>query len=236
MIVRSWVGVSCFATSVSAGTSGETPPRPWSPWHCEQAKPTKSWAPAATCGSIEPRSRDGRVRRVPRRMADGPAGERRREGEADARMTIAASAVAGFQELDAIDGLRPRAAPPSGISRKFSSALLRLLPLVQRLRLPRRLRRLERLLRLVSSSHCAAASSARGRRPLALAHLLDARLLGGCFTVGLEIPRRRDPQPRLDVRLDALAAFPAARRPRGSARASSRCSASSSTGSASSSR
>src|SRR5262249_15036965 len=36
---------------VSAGTSGETPPLPSRPWHCAQAKLTKSCAPAATFGS-----------------------------------------------------------------------------------------------------------------------------------------------------------------------------------------
>ncbi len=51
MIDRSSDGVSSFATPVSAGTSGETPPRPSSPWHWAQANWTKSCAPAATCGS-----------------------------------------------------------------------------------------------------------------------------------------------------------------------------------------
>src|SRR5581483_1245271 len=34
----------------SAGTSGETPPRPFGPWHWAQAKLTKSCAPWATSG------------------------------------------------------------------------------------------------------------------------------------------------------------------------------------------
>jgi hypothetical protein len=33
MIPRNCCGLSSFATFVSAGTSDETPPRPWSPWH-----------------------------------------------------------------------------------------------------------------------------------------------------------------------------------------------------------
>ena len=49
MIELSWAVVSCLPTLVSAGTSGETPPRPWTPWHCAHANPTKSCAPAATC-------------------------------------------------------------------------------------------------------------------------------------------------------------------------------------------
>jgi hypothetical protein len=99
MIVRSWVGVSCFATLVSAGTSGETPPRPWSPWHCEQAKPTKSCAPAATCGSIEPPlAATGAF--VACRVAWPTAQPATAAAKArpTARRTIAASAVAGFQE------------------------------------------------------------------------------------------------------------------------------------------
>jgi hypothetical protein len=51
MMWRSAAGVSFDATPFSAGTSGETPPRPFSPWHWAQAKVAKSWAPAATCGS-----------------------------------------------------------------------------------------------------------------------------------------------------------------------------------------
>ena len=34
--------VNVFPTSVSAGTSGETSPAPWSPWHWSHAKRTKS--------------------------------------------------------------------------------------------------------------------------------------------------------------------------------------------------
>src|SRR6266568_6081389 len=52
MIERSRAGVSWLATLLSAGTSGETPPRPRSPWHCAHANSEKSCAPAATCGSI----------------------------------------------------------------------------------------------------------------------------------------------------------------------------------------
>src|SRR5512133_195474 len=48
MICFSWVTVSCFPTVVRAGTSGEAPPRPRSPWHWAQANWVKSWAPAAT--------------------------------------------------------------------------------------------------------------------------------------------------------------------------------------------
>ena len=33
----------------SAGTSGETPPLPWKPWHSAHANREKSCAPAATC-------------------------------------------------------------------------------------------------------------------------------------------------------------------------------------------
>src|SRR3984893_11750058 len=52
MMRRSCAGVSERATVESAGTSGETPPRPRSPWHCAQANNVKSCAPAATWGSI----------------------------------------------------------------------------------------------------------------------------------------------------------------------------------------
>src|SRR5690349_24909101 len=48
MIRRSWAGVSDWATFVSAGTSGETPPPPCGPWHCAQANWTKMCAPEAT--------------------------------------------------------------------------------------------------------------------------------------------------------------------------------------------
>src|SRR6266487_6136844 len=44
--------VRLLPIGLSAGTSPETPPRPWSPWQAEQANWTKSCAPAATCGSI----------------------------------------------------------------------------------------------------------------------------------------------------------------------------------------
>ena len=42
MILRSCAEVRLFETEVSAGTSGETPPRPCSPWHCAHANETKS--------------------------------------------------------------------------------------------------------------------------------------------------------------------------------------------------
>src|SRR5689334_9809753 len=58
MIVFSWDTVSCGPTSVRAGTDGDTPPRPRSPWHLAQANCTKSWAPAAT-GSVTGRARGG---------------------------------------------------------------------------------------------------------------------------------------------------------------------------------
>src|SRR5690242_19727711 len=45
-----WATVNSLPTVVSTGTSGDTPPWPRAPWHCEHAKRTKSWAPAATCG------------------------------------------------------------------------------------------------------------------------------------------------------------------------------------------
>src|SRR6266568_7084270 len=52
MMNLSRTGVTALATFVSDGTTGETPPRPWSPWHCAHANWEKSCAPAATCGSI----------------------------------------------------------------------------------------------------------------------------------------------------------------------------------------
>src|SRR5579859_747543 len=50
MICRSCAGVSLLAF-FRAGTNGETPPRPSRPWHCAQAKLTKSCAPEAIFGS-----------------------------------------------------------------------------------------------------------------------------------------------------------------------------------------
>src|SRR5689334_2418539 len=58
MIVFSWETVRWGPASARAGTSGETPPRPRSPWHLAQANWTKSWAPAAT-GSLTGRPRGG---------------------------------------------------------------------------------------------------------------------------------------------------------------------------------
>ena len=52
MIFVSWATVRNFPIGLSAGTSGDTPPRPCSPWQAAQANWTKSWPPAATCGSI----------------------------------------------------------------------------------------------------------------------------------------------------------------------------------------
>jgi hypothetical protein len=54
MMNRSRAGVTVFATFVSEGTTGEMPPFPCIPWHCEQANCTKSCAPAATRGSTCP--------------------------------------------------------------------------------------------------------------------------------------------------------------------------------------
>lgn len=48
MMLASWATVSVLPTEVSVGTSGETPPSPFGPWHWAQANRTKSWAPAAT--------------------------------------------------------------------------------------------------------------------------------------------------------------------------------------------
>ena len=49
MVDVSWATVSPGARLCSAGTYGETPPAPRSPWHCAQANWTKAWAPTATC-------------------------------------------------------------------------------------------------------------------------------------------------------------------------------------------
>src|SRR4249920_241814 len=51
MIDVSWSTVRLGARFWSAGTLGETPPSPRSPWHCAQANWTKACAPNATCGS-----------------------------------------------------------------------------------------------------------------------------------------------------------------------------------------
>ena len=48
MIVVSALTVSDLPTTFSAGTNGETPPRPRLPWQAEHANCTKSCAPAAT--------------------------------------------------------------------------------------------------------------------------------------------------------------------------------------------
>src|SRR3954470_3427025 len=45
----SWATVSPGARLCSAGTYGDTPPTPRSPWHCAQAYWTKACAPTATC-------------------------------------------------------------------------------------------------------------------------------------------------------------------------------------------
>ena len=53
MIERSFAGLNVLPIDVSAGTSGETPPLPCSPWHCAHANWTKLCPPEATCGSTE---------------------------------------------------------------------------------------------------------------------------------------------------------------------------------------
>src|SRR6478736_3693148 len=49
MIEVSWATVRLGATLCSAGTSGDTPPTPRSPWHWAHANWLKAWAPNATC-------------------------------------------------------------------------------------------------------------------------------------------------------------------------------------------
>jgi len=51
MMCVSWSTVSVLPAVVSEGTSGETPPWPFRPWHWAQANWTNSCAPAATFGS-----------------------------------------------------------------------------------------------------------------------------------------------------------------------------------------
>ena len=51
MMWRSCAAVRLFPTASSAGTSGETPPFPCSPWHWAHANWTNVCAPAATVGS-----------------------------------------------------------------------------------------------------------------------------------------------------------------------------------------
>ena len=51
MIVVSALTVRLLWIGWSAGTNGETPPFPWTPWQAEQANWTKRCAPIATCGS-----------------------------------------------------------------------------------------------------------------------------------------------------------------------------------------
>src|SRR3954470_24117111 len=46
----SWATVRLGARLCNAGTYGEMPPAPRSPWHCAQANWTKACAPTATCG------------------------------------------------------------------------------------------------------------------------------------------------------------------------------------------
>ena len=53
MMWLSWATVSCCPADVSAGTAGETPPPPLSPWHWAQANCTNACAPAATFGSTD---------------------------------------------------------------------------------------------------------------------------------------------------------------------------------------
>ena len=59
MMCDSCATVSALPTVVSAGTSGEMPPRPWSPWHWTQANCTNVCAPAAIVGSMDVAAGDG---------------------------------------------------------------------------------------------------------------------------------------------------------------------------------
>ena len=59
MMCDSCATVSALPTVVSAGTSGETPPRPRSPWHWTHANWTNVCAPAAIVGSTEAVAEDG---------------------------------------------------------------------------------------------------------------------------------------------------------------------------------
>ena len=52
MMCISCATVNCVPTSVSAGTSLDTPPCPCSPWQAEHANCTNRCAPIATCGSL----------------------------------------------------------------------------------------------------------------------------------------------------------------------------------------
>src|SRR5436189_4281729 len=61
MICFSCATVSCLPTWLRAGTSGERPPRPRSPWHWAQANWTKMWAPEATLLLAEVAPRFGTV-------------------------------------------------------------------------------------------------------------------------------------------------------------------------------
>jgi formate--tetrahydrofolate ligase len=71
MIVRSSDAVSSVPTPFSAGTSVETPPRPFSPWHCEHANCTNTYAPAATIGSTVAAPCAVAVVASPRRACNG---------------------------------------------------------------------------------------------------------------------------------------------------------------------
>ena len=54
MMWRSCAAVRDFPIVSRAGTSGETPPLPCSPWHWAHANWTNVCAPAATTGSTVP--------------------------------------------------------------------------------------------------------------------------------------------------------------------------------------
>ena len=110
MMWRSAAAVRLDATPFSAGTSGETPPRPFSPWHWAQAKVAKSWAPAATCGStvaaaaVVVAAALGVDERVARPTTQPPTAKMK--ARPSATRTIAASATYGerFLGFPAIPG------------------------------------------------------------------------------------------------------------------------------------
>jgi hypothetical protein len=104
MMWRSSAAVSFDATPFSAGTSGETPPRPFSPWHWAQAKVAKSWAPAATWGStvvaaavVAATAEGGVDERVARPTTQPPTAKMK--ARPSATRTIAASATCGARFL-----------------------------------------------------------------------------------------------------------------------------------------
>ena len=97
MMCVSWADRELWPTVFSAGTAGETPPRPCRPWHWAQANWTKSCAPAATCGDTfaeaARRARPDGLRRdrlrllavVAGRVRDDADGDRDRDAGADHR-------------------------------------------------------------------------------------------------------------------------------------------------------